>query len=402
MEQRIDRFLEERKKTGLLRRIQTVHPTGDGKILVNGKEYVNFSSNDYLGLASNRELASASFSALSPILGSSSSRLMTGTTPYHEELEDKIAEFKKKPAALIFNSGYQANIGIISALLTRDDCVFSDRFNHASIIDGMRLSGAKIFRFKHNDVTHLGSLLKEERHKYQEALIITETVFSMDGDIAPLEEIVCLKDEHDCVLMVDEAHATGVFGKKGRGITEEKGLENNVDIIMGTFSKALGGFGSYAAMSRRMRDYMVNTCRSFIYSTSLPPAVIAANISALDVVEKEPHRREELLRNAAYLREKLVCGGFKVRGESQIIPVIIGGNEQALKISEFLKTRGFWVTPVRPPTVPSGESRLRISLTFDHSKEILDDFAEAMGRVGRERRKEKVRRKKVKGKKGKF
>ncbi|MFH1837874.1 MAG: 8-amino-7-oxononanoate synthase [Candidatus Omnitrophota bacterium] len=380
MEQRIRSFLEERRSKGLFRDIKTVCHAKDGKILVEGKEYINFSSNDYLGLATEESLHEAAFKALSPVLGSSASRLMTGTSPYHEELEEKLAEYKKKPAALIFNSGYQANVGIISALLTKSDCVFSDRLNHASIVDGIRLSGAKMIRFKHNDVNHLEKLLKSERRKYDGALIVTETVFSMDGDICSLEEISKLKKQYDCVLMVDEAHATGVFGSKGRGITEEKGLEKEVDIIMGTFGKALGGFGAYAAASTEIRDYLVNTCRSFIYSTALPPSIIAANIKALDVAGKAVQRREDLLMNAARLREGLTKSGFKVRGASQIIPIVIGNNEETIKLSDFLKKNGYWVTPVRPPTVPKGEERLRISLTSDHTREIVDDFVRTIGR----------------------
>ncbi|MBU1083942.1 MAG: 8-amino-7-oxononanoate synthase [Candidatus Omnitrophica bacterium] len=378
MEQRIKKILDDKRAAGLFRKLTAMHPTGDYRIIADGKEYINLSSNDYLGLASDKRLAEASFKALSPVMGSSSSRLMTGTTSYHEELEERICVFKRKPAAMVFNSGYQANVGIISALLGRNDCVFSDKLNHASIIDGIKLSGAKMFRFKHNDAEHLEALLKAERHKYGTALVVTETVFSMDGDISPLEKMTSLKDHYDLVLMVDEAHATGIFGERGSGVTEAKGAEEKVDIIMGTFSKALGGFGAYAAMSVGMRDYLINTCRSFIYSTSLPPSVIAANTEALDIVEAEPHRRQELLKNSEYLRIKLKDRGFTVRGESQIVPVMIGGNPKTVKMSAFLKEKGFWVTPVRPPTVPRGEARLRLSLTFHHTKDMLDDLVKVM------------------------
>ncbi len=276
---------------------------GDGKILVDGREYINFSSNDYLGLAYSPRLVAAAAEVLSNVVGSSASRLMTGSLELHHRLEERTAEFKGKPAALVFNSGYQANVGIISALCGKEDCVFSDRLNHASIVDGIKLSGAKLFRFRHNDTEHLEELLKRHRKDFKGALIVTETVFSMDGDIAPLDEISTLKVKYDSMLMVDEAHATGVFGKEGSGISEEKGVSQNIDIIMGTFSKALGGFGAYAAASKEICDYLVNACRSFIYSTSLPEAIIAANIAALEVVKEEPFRREELLLNAARLRE---------------------------------------------------------------------------------------------------
>ena len=198
----------------------------------------------------------------------------------------------------------------------------------------------------------------------------------MDGDIAPLHPIATLKEKHGCMLMADEAHATGVFVENGGGITELKGLSGAVDIIMGTFSKALGGFGSYAATSRMVRDYLVNTCRSFIYSTALPPAVIAADLAALEVLESEPHRRRELLANASHLRQRLADIGLCVKGESQIIPVIVGENEEAVRMSMSLREKGYWVTPVRPPTVPKGEARLRLSVTFDQSREVLDRFAD--------------------------
>jgi 8-amino-7-oxononanoate synthase len=376
MERRINKFLEERRQDGLLRGLTAVQPVGGGKILAGGREYINFSSNDYLGLSSHPELSRAALEALSPVVGSSASRLMTGSTRLHHLLEERTAVFKGKPVSLVFNSGYQANVGIISALCGRDDCIFSDRLNHASIVDGIRLSGAKLFRFRHNDADHLEELLSRERKKYAGALIITETVFSMDGDIAPIERISGLKKEHDCMLMVDEAHATGIFGEKGSGLVEEKGSTDAVDIIMGTFSKALGAFGSYAATSRQVRDYLINTCRSFIYSTALPPSVIAADLAALDLVEDEPHRRKKLLANARYFRDRLREKGFHVKGDSQIVPIIIGRTERTVRISELLREKGHWVTPVRPPTVPYRQARLRISLIFDHTKEDLDKFVD--------------------------
>ncbi|MGB3114346.1 MAG: 8-amino-7-oxononanoate synthase, partial [Candidatus Omnitrophota bacterium] len=311
--------------------------------------------------------------------GSAASRLMTGSTGMHHDLEERMARFKGKPAALVFNSGYQANVGIISALCEKGDAVFSDRLNHASIVDGIGLSGARFFRFRHNDTGHLESLLRKERGKFREALIITETVFSMDGDLAPLKEIVMLKKEFDSLLMVDEAHATGIFGKNGSGLAEETGTAPDVDVIMGTFSKAFGSFGSYAATSAGMRDYLINTCRSFIYSTALPPSVIAADLAALDIIRREPRRRKKLLENAGYLRVILKEKGFNVAGSSQILPVILGENEAALCASERLKEKGYWVTPVRYPTVPKGKARLRISLTYDHKREDLERFANDIG-----------------------
>lgn len=374
MEQRIKKALEERKKDGLLRVLRTAEHSGPGMIRVDGREYVDLSSNDYLGLASHPDVLRAAREVSSTVFGAGASRLMTGTGKLHAALEEKVAAFKGKPAALVFNSGYQANVGVISALMTREDVIFSDRLNHASIVDGIKLSGAKLVRFRHNDIAHLQELLKAQRGGYKSAMVITETVFSMDGDIAPVKDMIRLKKEHGCILMVDEAHATGVFGETGAGTVEDLGISDEVDIILGTFSKALGSFGAYVAVSRDMRDYLVNTCRSFIYSTALPHSVIAANMAALDLVKGEKHRRHELLGNAAFLRKTLREKGFEVRGESQIIPVIIGDNHKTVRLSDALKEKGYWTTPVRPPTVPLGEARLRISLSFDHGRDVLERF----------------------------
>lgn len=380
MEKKIRKALSERERDGLLRGLTSAVFLPGGKLRVGNRLFVNFSSNDYLGLASHPKIAEAAAMALKPVFGSGASRLMSGSSELHALLEEKAAAFKGKPAALVFNSGYQANVGVISALMGRDDAVFSDRLNHASIIDGIRLSGARFFRFRHNDAGHLAELLKEERKKYRHAMVVTETVFSMDGDIAPLKDIAALKNENDFVFMVDEAHATGIFGRKGSGLVEEFGITDDVDIIMGTFSKALGSFGAYVALGQDMKEYLVNTCRSFIYSTSLPPSVIAANMAAIDMVEKDPQRRKGLLRNAAYLREELASAGFTVKGASQIVPVIIGGNEAAVDLSDRLRAKGYWTTPVRPPTVPEGEARIRISLSYDHGKDVIGRFVEEMKR----------------------
>src|SRR3989338_2603151 len=244
----IDEFLKERQESGLLRNLRPVSGRREGRIKVEGKEYIDFSSNDYLGLSSHPRLIKSAKKAIDEFgTSSSASRLLSGDLTLHHQLEEKIAQFKNKEAAMVFNSGYQGNLGIISALFTKGDCIFSDRLNHASIIDGILLSGARFFRFHHNDSRHLESLLKKERARYRKALIITETVFSMDGDKCLLKDLVRLKEKYNCEIMVDEAHATGIFGASGSGIVEEQGLQAQVDFIMGTFSKALGGFGAYLA-----------------------------------------------------------------------------------------------------------------------------------------------------------
>jgi len=370
---RIEEFLKKREKNNLLRVLRPATSRGEGLRNSGGREYIDLSSNDYLGFSTHPKLKQAAKEAVEKLgVGSSASRLLSGDLDIYHRLEEEVADLKGKEKALIFNSGYQANLGIISAFYNRGDVIFSDKLNHASIIDGIVLSGAKLFRFLHNDSNHLEQLLKAQRGKFKEALIVTESVFSMDGDKPKLKELVSLKEKYNCKLMVDEAHATGIFGKSGAGMVSEEGVVEGVDLIMGTFSKALGSFGGYVACSKVLINYLINTARSFIYSTALPPSVIAANLASLELVGEEPQRREELISNADYFRKSLEDLGFKVKGSSQIVPVIISDNQRIVKISEELQKKGYWVLPIRPPTVPVGESRLRFSLTVNHSKVILE------------------------------
>ncbi|MFH1594289.1 MAG: 8-amino-7-oxononanoate synthase [Candidatus Omnitrophota bacterium] len=377
--ERVEKLLKERKAKGLLRRLEPLSKRGRGRIRLQERDYLDFSSNDYLGLTNHPRLIEAAVKATQAWgTGSSASRLLSGDLNIHHDLESKVAAFKGKEAALVFNSGYQANVGIISAIVGRGDAIFSDRLNHASIIDGALLSGAKLFRYRHNDVNHLESLLKRERDKFKGVLILTESVFSMDGDRAPLKEIALLKERFGSLLMVDEAHATGIFGASGAGMVEEEGMIDKVDLIMGTFSKALGSFGGYIACDRRIKEYLVNFSRSFIYSTALPPSVIAVNSASIDLIKEEPFRRDRLIENSIYFRKGLVGRGFCVRGDSEIVPVILGGALRAVNLSKALQESGYHVLPIRPPTVPTGESRLRFSLNFDHTKEILDRVIDAI------------------------
>ncbi|MDD5108445.1 MAG: 8-amino-7-oxononanoate synthase [Candidatus Omnitrophica bacterium] len=377
----IEEFLKERQSQGLLRKLKPASLRRGGKIYFENKEYIDFSSNDYLGLSGHPALKEAAIVAIDKFgLGACASRLLSGDAEIFHQLEEAVAKFKNKEAALVFNSGYQANVGIISSLFTKNDCIFSDRLNHASIIDGMLLSRAKIFRFQHNDCQHLESLLKEERTNFKNALIITESIFSMDGDMAPLEELVKLKEKYNCQIMVDEAHATGVFGENGSGLVEEQGLSERIDLIMGTFSKALASFGAYLVTSRAIVDYLVNTCRSLIYSTGLPLAVIACNLASLELIKDEPQRRKTLLSGAKMLRDKLQEEGFCVKGASQIIPIIVGDNLRALEFAKKIQEKGYWIMPIRPPTVPAGQARLRFSLSYYHNQEtlnkLIDDICE--------------------------
>jgi len=379
----IRKVLEERKEKGLLRRLKPASLRQGGRVNFEGREYVDFSSNDYLGLSRHPRLLAAAQSAIEKFgVSAGASRLMSGDLKLHHELEERIAIFKNKEAAIFFNSGYQANTGIISCLYGKGDCVFSDRLNHASIIDGILLSGARMFRFLHNDAGHLDSLLKKERGKFGKALIITESVFSMDGDKAPLKELAALKEKYNCQLFVDEAHATGIFGASGSGLAEEQGVGERIDFLMGTFSKALAGFGAYLAASRETIQYLINACRSFIYSTSLPPAIIYSNLVSLDLVKEEPFRREKVLGNAEYLRGSLKSKGFEIKGESQIIPLITGTNASAIDFAYRLQQKGYWVLPIRPPTVPENEARIRFSLSASHEKETLDDLINDASSIG--------------------
>lgn len=378
----IEDFLARRKQEGLLRSLKPASFRKGNKINFSGKEYIDFCSNDYLGLSFDPRIIEEIKKAADRFgTAVCASRLLSGDLDLHHQLERKVAGFKGKETALVFNSGYQANLGIISSLYGKGDCVFSDRLNHASIMDGIALSQAKLFRFRHNDTRHLKDLLEKQRAKFKKALIVTESVFSMDGDTAPLKELSELKEKYGCWLMVDEAHATGIFGDTGAGLVQQEGLEEKIDLIMGTFSKALAGFGAYLAASQLVVDYLVNTCRSFIYSTALPPAVIAGNLKSIELVEKEPERGKSLLSLAEYFRGCLSEKGLEVKGCSQIVPVIIGDNQASERIAFGLQQKGYWVLPVRPPTVPVGQARLRLSLNVYHDKKALEKFADDISKL---------------------
>jgi len=379
----IELFLKKRSEGGLLRMLRPIAGRKDGRIRSKEREYLDFSSNDYLALAGHPMMAASARQALDAFgTSASASRLMSGDLDICHRLEEKVAHFKNKEAALVFNSGYQANVGIISALYSRSDCIFSDRLNHASILDGIKLSGAELVRFNHNDPEHLKFLLESHRQKFKKALIITETVFSMDGDRPPLKELVSLKERYDCEFMVDEAHATGIFGPGGSGVVEEEGLSAQVDFIMGTFGKALGSFGAYLASSKNIVEYLVNTCRGFIYSTALPPSTIAANITAVELIQKDPSRGKILLELASCFRGALTSSGFTVKGASQIVPLVIGDAAKTMALADALQERGYWVLPVRPPTVPQGQARLRFSVTLHHNEDMLRSLVDDIAKIG--------------------
>ena len=364
----IDSELQTIKDAGLYRRLRRVDGDQDATLKLDGREVINLSSNNYLGIANHTALAAAAKAAIDRYgCGSGASRLISGNMALHEELEAKLAEFKGTAAALVFNSGFQANTGILSTLAGDGDVIFSDALNHASIIDGCRLSRAKTQVYRHCDLDHLKLQLKDAPSSARK-LIVTETIFSMDGDEAPLDGIVELAERFDAMVMVDEAHATGIFGANGAGVVAKLGLSQRVAIQMGTLGKALGGFGAYVAGSAALRDLLINRCRSFIFTTSLPPAVMAMAIAAIDLVKKEPERRAVLSSNCRILKNGLIQLGFELgASESPILPLIIGESAKCMKFSEQLLANGVFAQGIRPPTVPPGTSRLRITLMATHT-----------------------------------
>ncbi len=359
--------------SGLYRRLRRVDNEQGPTLILNGCEVVNFSSNNYLGLANHPALAEAAKKAIDRYgCGSGASRLISGNMALHEELENRLAAFKGTETALVFNSGFQANTGILSTLTSEGDVIFSDQLNHASIIDGCRLARAKTIVYGHCDLDQLEAELKKHEGA-RRRLIVTESIFSMDGDQAPLTGIVELAENFDAMVMVDEAHATGVFGPRGAGVVAKLKLGDRVLVQMGTLGKALGGFGAYVAGSRALRELLINRCRSFIFTTSLPPAIMAMAMAAIDLAEGEPERRERLWDNCSYLTDGLKKLGFSLNDlQSPIVPLVIGDSERCMQFSEQLLDRGVFAQGIRPPTVPEGTSRLRITLMATHTRAHLD------------------------------
>ena len=367
--------LSRLKDAGLYRHMPLIQGPQEPKITINGKDVILLCSNNYLGLANHPKVKEASISAIEKYgFGSGASRLVSGNMKLHEELEQRLARFKGTEAALVFNSGYHANIGIIPALASRGNLIFSDKLNHASIVDACILSRARLIRYPHKDMDALEKLLKKNSPltTHHLPLIITDGIFSMDGDIAPLKELSELANKYNCMLMIDDAHATGVLGESGKGTMEYFGIDNPNIIQMGTLGKALGCFGAYIVGSRKLIDYLINKARSFIYTTSLPSSVCAASIAAIDIIEDEPQLRQNLWDRIKFFRSSLVNAGFDImNSETQIIPILIGKADKTVKISNNLLDKGVFVQAIRPPTVPEGTSRLRITLMATHSWDDL-------------------------------
>ncbi|HKY06590.1 MAG TPA: 8-amino-7-oxononanoate synthase [Candidatus Binatia bacterium] len=377
----IRRELEELKKASLYRSLRSVDGEQGPILIVDGREVLNFSSNNYLGIANHPALAEAAKAAIDRYgCGSGASRLISGNMLMHDALEAKLAAFKGTEAALVFNSGFQANTGILSTLAGEGDAILSDALNHASIIDGCRLSRAKTVVYPHCDLDQLEKSLKGLA-SCRRKLIVTESIFSMDGDEAPLAGIVELAERYRAEVMVDEAHATGLFGSSGAGVVAKLGLGERVLVQMGTLGKALGGFGAYVAGSADLRELLINRCRSFIFTTSLPPAVMAMAMAAIDLVTREPERRERLWENCRRMTKGLRALGFAADASSAIVPVIIGDAGKCMRLSEGLMERGIFAQGIRPPTVPPGTSRLRITLMASHTSDQIDRMVETLEAV---------------------
>jgi 8-amino-7-oxononanoate synthase len=343
------------------------------EIVIEGKRYILLASNNYLGLTTDPKVKEAAQKALEKYgTGSGGSRLVSGSTDLHRELEERIAAFKKTEAAILFSSGYLANVGTISALVGPGDIIYSDELNHASIIDGCRLSHAEIKIYKHCDVKHLNSLLIQNRSRNKK-LILTDTIFSMDGDLAPLPELIEISEKYGCMLMIDEAHATGVLGKRGSGATEYFGVEDWVPIVMGTLSKAVGSLGGYVAGSKKLIDFLRNRARTYIFDTSLPASSLAASLSAIDIIEFEPERREYLWHLIKKLKLELENLGLEVlSSHSAVIPVLIGEAQPTLDFARSLRENGVFTPAVRPPSVPPGKCRIRATLMATHKEEHIE------------------------------
>jgi glycine C-acetyltransferase/8-amino-7-oxononanoate synthase len=380
----LDRELAGLKAKGRYRFLRRVSSPQDAVVVIGGRERLNFSSNNYLGLANHPRVVEALASyARRYGVGSGASRLICGHMDVHAELEDAMARFKGTEAALTFSAGYMANLGILQALGGDGTTIFSDELNHASIVDGCRLSRSRVEVYRHADVEHLEELLR--RSTARRKIVATDGVFSMDGDVAPLPAIVEAKDRHGAMLVVDDAHATGVLPPRGRGSADAYGLGGRIEIQMGTFSKALGTYGAYICASRRIVDYFINTCRPFIFNTGLPPAVAGATLEALSVLEEEPGLLESLRRNQEIFRGEMAACGRTALSSTAIVPILVGGDEDTMAVSGTLFDRGVFVHGIRPPTVPEGTARLRLTLMATHTPEMVRTAVKEIDRALAER-----------------
>ncbi|AVK98480.1 8-amino-7-oxononanoate synthase [Lysinibacillus sphaericus] len=385
MNDRFRRELQVIEEQGLTRKLRLFSTGNESEVVMNGKKFLLFSSNNYLGLATDSRLKKKATEGISKYgTGAGGSRLTTGNFDIHEQLESEIADFKKTEAAIVFSSGYLANVGVISSVMKAGDTIFSDAWNHASIIDGCRLSKAKTIVYEHADMVDLERKLRQS-HGDGLKFIVTDGVFSMDGDIAPLPKIVELAKEYKAYIMIDDAHATGVLGNDGCGTADYFGLKDEIDFTVGTLSKAIGAEGGFVSTSSIAKNYLLNNARSFIFQTALSPSAIEAAREGISIIQNEPERRKQLLKNAQYLRLKLEESGFVMKeGETPIISLIIGGSHEAMQFSAKLLDEGVFIPAIRPPTVPKGSSRLRITVMATHTIEQLDMVISKIKKIGKE------------------
>lgn len=362
--------LEKRKAQNRLRSLKSIVPLSGPEVSFNGKILINFCSNDYLGLAQHPLLKERAIQYIQKYgVGSTASRLICGNHFYIEEIENKLARLKGTESSLIFSSGYQANVSILSTLFNSDSIIFADHKCHNSLLQGALISGAKLLRFRHNDLKHLQSLLSKA-NKNSQKVIITESIFSVDGDIAPLTELIELAKANDAQIFLDEAHATGVFGSNGMGFSVDY---RDIDFVMGTFSKGCGSSGGYFACSQAIKDYLINFCSGIIYTTAPPPPVMGSIDAAIDLIPQLSVERKLLLDKANEIRASLLGKGYDIgNSTTHIIPIVVGSEQNALNLASHLEENGLLVMPIRPPTVAEGQSALRISLSTLHSKEHIE------------------------------
>lgn len=389
MSERIDTSLETLKQRGQLRQLNPLTGRDGCRVEMNGKTMLNLTSNDYLGIAGNREIQQEFYNSLTAEnlldqygLGAASSRLLTGDTTLYHQLEQQLVEAYNFPAALFFNSGYHANIGILPALMGKKDLILSDKLNHASIHDGMRLSQASHKRYRHTDYEHLESILKTNRQNYDQAIIVTESVFSMDGDVAAIDELVRLKKKYNCLLYVDEAHGIGLYGNHGLGKAEEQQVLNEIDLLVCPIGKAFASVGAYLLCSNEIRSFLINHSRSLIFTTALAPVTINWNSYVFSRILTMDDERKHLAELSEKLRVSLVNNGLTTAGSTNIVPVIIGDNSVTVATAKRLQEIGYLIFPVRPPTVPEGTARFRLSLTadmcWDDLKTLASDIADCL------------------------
>src|ERR1700712_2084368 len=386
----LTRQIDDLKQRGTFFRLRVLEDEQAPVCTYDGRRVINLASNNYLGLCNHPKLREAAMAATVKYgVGSGAVRTIAGTMRIHMELEEKIAAFKNVEACVVFQSGFTANAGTVGSILGKDDFILSDELNHASIIDGARLSRAKIKVFRHKDVAHCEELLQEIEGEPGKKLIITDGVFSMDGDIGPVGELAALAEKYGAIMMVDDAHASGVLGRNGRGSVDHFGVHGKVDIQVGTLSKAIASLGGYVCGSRDLIDYLYHRARPFLFSTSHPPSVAATCIAAFDILENEPERIERLWENTWYFKEQLTNAGFDVGGvttpksETPITPIILGDGRKTMEFSKALFEAGVMATGIAFPTVPEGKARVRTIMTSEHTRAEIDQALEVITRVAK-------------------